>query len=198
MCSRRIHVRYVHMYCESLHKVPVAHTCEDVEVFPAFDYGRGPHETKILQPQVQASPDCQSKTVTFHGEDEKLQLDVCISDHSAGSPSVNFKKVQRSGMKGEGVIARVTLQEGQSISFILRRDLPNHVTANITVAVLDFQQHDTQLFWYNWLAKSRYKGAWREVVSRSLMILKMLTYEPTGAIVAAPTFSIPEAIGGVR
>jgi hypothetical protein len=113
-------------------------------------------------------------------------------------PSVNFKKVQRKGMKGNGVVASVTLHEGQSISFILRQDLDNHVSANITTAILDSQQHDTQQFWYNWLSKSLYKGAWREVVSRSLMILKMLTYEPTGAIVAAPTFSIPEAIGGIR
>ncbi|KAI0818194.1 Six-hairpin glycosidase-like protein [Xylaria sp. FL0064] len=174
----------------------------DVEVFPAFDYGRGSHETKILQ-QIQTSQGSQSKTVTFRGEHEKFQLDVCVSDHgvlleSAISPVVNFEKVQRSGMKGEGVVGRVTLQEGQSVSFILRQDLPNHITPNITTAVLDSQQHDTQQFWYNWLSKSRYKGAWREVVTRSLMILKMLTYEPTGAIVAAPTFSIPEAIGGVR
>ncbi|KAI1310393.1 Six-hairpin glycosidase-like protein [Xylaria venustula] len=173
----------------------------DAEVFPAFDYGRGSHETKILQ-EVQASHDGQSKTVTFDSGDEKLQLDVCISDHglseSVTSPSVDFKKVQRGDMKSEGVVARVTLQEGQSISFILRKDIPNHITRDITAAVLDSQQHDTQSFWYNWLSKSRYKGAWREVVSRSLMILKMLTYEPTGAIVAAPTFSIPEAIGGTR
>lgn len=114
------------------------------------------------------------------------------------SPSVTFEKVRRRGMKGEGVVARVTLQEGQSISFILRQDLPSHVTPNITMAVLDSQQHDTQHFWHNWLSKCRYKGAWREVVFKSLMILKMLTYEPTGAIVAAPTFSIPEAIGGDR
>ncbi|KAI0432110.1 Six-hairpin glycosidase-like protein [Xylaria sp. FL1042] len=174
----------------------------DVEVFPAFDYGKGPHETKVLKQQVQASQSCQSKTVTFHSENEKLQLDVCIFEHgvveSGASPNVAFQKAQRSGMKGEGVVARVTLQEGQSISFILRQDLPNHIATKITTAVLDSQQHDTQQFWYNWLSKSRYKGAWREVVSRSLMILKMLTYEPTGAIVAAPTFSIPEAIGGVR
>ncbi|KAI0486107.1 Six-hairpin glycosidase-like protein [Xylaria cf. heliscus] len=172
----------------------------DVEVFPAFDYAREPHTTTILQ-QLKWADNCQSKTVTFHSKHDKLQLDVSIDhggDESMTGPSVDFKKVQRSSMKGEGVAARVKLQEGQSISFILRRDIPDHVTVNITTAVLDSQQHDTQLFWYNWLSKSWYTGAWREVVFRSLMILKMLTFEPTGAIVAAPTFSIPEAIGGVR
>ncbi|KAI3320019.1 glycoside hydrolase family 15 protein [Xylariaceae sp. AK1471] len=172
----------------------------DVEIFPAFDYARAAHTTTVLQ-QFYTSDDCQSKTVTFRSEHEKLQLDVCIDNGGEASmtgPSVDFKKVQRSGMKGEGVVASVTLHEGQSISFILRHDLQNHVCTNITTSVLDSQQHDTQQFWYNWLSRSSYKGAWREVVSRSLMILKMLTYEPTGAIVAAPTFSIPEAIGGVR
>lgn len=169
-------------------------------MFPAFDYARESHTVAILQ-QVHSSDHDQSKTVTFHSEKEKLQLDVCIDDggdNSNTSPNVEFVAVKRKGMKGEGVTARVTLYEGQNVSFILRRDLPDHMTPNITAAMLDSQQHDTQQFWYNWLSKSRYKGAWREVVSRSLMILKMLTYEPTGAIVAAPTFSIPEAIGGVR
>jgi GH15 family glucan-1,4-alpha-glucosidase len=48
------------------------------------------------------------------------------------------------------------------------------------------------------IVHSKYKGRWREQVSRSLMILKMLTYEPTGAIIAAPTFSLPEDFGGSR
>lgn len=101
-------------------------------------------------------------------------------------------------MLGEGVVACINIQEGQAASFVLREDIPNHITEHITTAVLDAQQHSTQSYWYNWISKSKYKGRWREVVSRSLMILKLLTYEPTGAIVAAPTFSIPEDIGGVR
>lgn len=84
------------------------------------------------------------------------------------------------------------------MSFILRDDIPNHVTSDITTEVVDMQQHDTQSFWFNWVSKSSYKGRWREKVHRSLMILKLLTYEPTGAIIAAPTFSIPEDIGGAR
>ncbi|XXG94001.1 hypothetical protein Hte_000252 [Hypoxylon texense] len=173
---------------------------QDVDVFPAFDYARETHTTTILQ-TVRATESPQSKTVTFHSESLKLQLDVtidCGGGDSDACPSLVFKKVQKEGMKGEGVVASFTLQEGQAISFVIREDIPNHVTGNITSAILDSRQHDTQSFWSNWLSKSSYKGAWREVVMRSFMILKMLTYEPTGAIVAAPTFSIPEAVGGVR
>lgn len=173
----------------------------DVEIFPAFEYATAPHETTILQ-EENVSFASESKTVTFHSKDVKLQLDVSIDrgeDESHDSyPTVRFKKVKKPGMLGEGVVATIDLLEGQAVSFVLRNDLPNHVTENITNTVLDTQQHDTQTFWYNWISKCKYKGRWREVVTRSFMILKLMTYEPTGAIIAAPTFSIPEDIGGVR
>jgi GH15 family glucan-1,4-alpha-glucosidase len=104
----------------------------------------------------------------------------------------------KPGMHGEGVVCHIHLQEGQAISFVLRDDIPNHITRDVTTEVLDRQQHDTQSYWFNWISRSKYKGRWREVVSRSLLLLKLLTYEPTGAIIAAPTFSIPEEIGGGR
>lgn len=113
-------------------------------------------------------------------------------------PGVCFKKVKKPGMLGEGIIASINIREGQAVSFVLRNDSENHVTEIINSTILDTQQHDTQAYWYNWISRSKYKGRWREVVSRSLMILKLMTYEPTGAIIAAPTFSIPEDIGGVR
>ena len=177
-----------------------ANSMLDVEVFPAFAYATERHETTVLQ-EVFDSNSPQSKTVLFQSKSFKMQLDVSVDKGEVDTethPTVTFKKELREGMLGEGVVANIKIQEGQAVSFILRNDIPNHITERITTEVLDSQQHDTQSYWYNWISKSKYKGRWREVVNRSLMILKMLTYEPTGAIVAAPTFSIPEEIGGPR
>ncbi|PPR00691.1 hypothetical protein CVT24_000979 [Panaeolus cyanescens] len=58
--------------------------------------------------------------------------------------------------------------------------------------------HNTNRYWYEWISQSTYKGDWKEAVLRSALALKLLIYEPTGAVVASPTFSLPEYIGGVR
>jgi GH15 family glucan-1,4-alpha-glucosidase len=56
----------------------------------------------------------------------------------------------------------------------------------------------TVAYWRAWLSRSRYSGRWREVVHRSALTLKLLTYHPSGAVIAAPTTSLPEVIGGER
>ncbi|KAF7563494.1 hypothetical protein G7046_g644 [Stylonectria norvegica] len=171
----------------------------EVEIFPAFGYGRDEHVTTLFQ-ETHTSADTESKVAAFHSKDVKLQLDVALDkgEDENSCPLITFRKEKRPGMVGEGLVALVEIKEGQAISFVLRNDIPNHVTESVSTLVLDAQQHDTQTFWYNFISQSKYKGRWREVVSRSLMILKMMTYEPTGAIIAAPTFSVPEDIGGVR
>jgi GH15 family glucan-1,4-alpha-glucosidase len=57
---------------------------------------------------------------------------------------------------------------------------------------------DTVRFWHDWLARSTYVGRWREMVHRSAITLKLMTYAPTGGLVAAPTAGLPEQVGGER
>ena len=62
----------------------------------------------------------------------------------------------------------------------------------------DLLMQRTARFWRTWLDSSTYAGRWREMVHRSAITLKLLTHEPTGAVVAAPTTSLPEELGGGR
>ena len=68
----------------------------------------------------------------------------------------------------------------------------------MSVAELDDLFHETRRFWREWNRKSTYTGRWREMVARSAMTLKLMTYAPTGAMVAAPTAALPEQVGGER
>jgi GH15 family glucan-1,4-alpha-glucosidase len=98
-----------------------------------------------------------------------------------------------------GVVAEFDLEEGQSRVFILRDHratdcLPCPPTE--TEAEQLFQT--TATYWRKWISACTYHGRWREQVQRSALALKLLTFDPTGAIIAAPTTSLPEVVGGVR
>jgi len=137
--------------------------------------------------------------VIFTSKTLTLELSATIDcGDDENCPDLQFTKDSECSPLGDGIKARFTLKEGQVVSFILREKPSADTTPHITTAVVDRVRKDTSSFWYNWISQSKYKGRWREVVSRSLMILKLLTFEPTGAIVASPTFSLPEGFGGTR
>jgi GH15 family glucan-1,4-alpha-glucosidase len=97
------------------------------------------------------------------------------------------------------VVSEFTLSEGETAVFVLRHLSPE---LGCGISTLAEEAEDlfrrTVEFWQRWIGQSRYAGRWREMVHRSALALKLLTYEPTGAIVAAPTCSLPEGIGGER
>ncbi len=93
-------------------------------------------------------------------------------------------------------VAEFTVAAGERVPFTLTW-FPSHHEAP---APIDPEQalEDTCDFWREWAGTCTYNGHWREPVIRSLMVLKAMTYAPTGGIVAAPTTSLPEKLGGVR
>jgi GH15 family glucan-1,4-alpha-glucosidase len=102
-------------------------------------------------------------------------------------------------IQGGGVVAEFTLAMGQAMTFsleLLTRD--NARPKMLSAAQGEELFHDTVSFWRDWVSRCTYDGRWREDVIRSLLTLKLLTYSPTGAIIAAPTTSLPEQIGGTR
>ncbi len=99
----------------------------------------------------------------------------------------------------DGVVsAEVDLDSGESALFVLQvLDDDEHPDPSDCESTDDLILR-TARFWRAWLAQSTYAGRWREMVDRSALTLKLLTHEPTGAIIAAPTTSLPEDIGGER
>ncbi|HEX3355461.1 MAG TPA: glycoside hydrolase family 15 protein, partial [Tepidisphaeraceae bacterium] len=98
-----------------------------------------------------------------------------------------------------GVTASFELRQGERVTFALRPLDPKH--RGDEVVSLEAEEklfNQTIAYWHRWLSKCTYTGRWREIVNRSALVLKLLTFEPTGAIVAAPTCSLPEAIPGPR
>lgn len=92
--------------------------------------------------------------------------------------------------------AHFEVAEGQQLPFeLLWR--PSHEPERHMPSPED-ALHDTEAWWKRWSGASTYDGEWKEAVERSLITLKALTYDPTGGIVAAPTTSLPERLGGVR
>ena len=92
--------------------------------------------------------------------------------------------------------ATFTVRAGERVPFVFQW-VPSH-QGSPPQCDAEEALAQTQQFWTDWVAKCTYHGEYRDAVVRSLITLKALTYAPTGGIVAAPTTSLPEDLGGVR
>ena len=93
-------------------------------------------------------------------------------------------------------VSEFTVSAGETVCFALSHH-PSHVPPPAAIDV-DAALEETDVFWQNWAERCRYEGPWDEAVVRSHIVLKALTYAPTGGIIASPTTSLPEQIGGSR
>ncbi len=139
-----------------------------VEVEPRFDYGRAEPEIHV----VEGGAVFASPRLTL-----------------ALSSAVSLERTDG------GVHGAFALQADESASFFLEegeRPVPRteEESRDLFSGTIDY--------WRRWVAHSTYRGRWREMVMRSALTLKLLTYRPTGALVAAPTTSLPEIVGGER
>ncbi|MDX6535000.1 MAG: hypothetical protein QOF68_2744 [Gaiellales bacterium] len=142
-----------------------------LECDPRFDYARAEHET------------------TLH-------------EHGAMFKSRDLTMMLRSEIDleptGTGVCARFVLSHGESRTFSLEQAAQDEEPSRVSEAEAAEGFNRTVRYWRGWLAHSTYRGRWREMVHRSALTLKLLSYRPTGALVAAATTSLPESIGGGR
>ncbi|KAJ2159344.1 hypothetical protein GGF46_003091 [Coemansia sp. RSA 552] len=145
-----------------------------------------------------------------------MDLRYIVGCMSGGSrPVVKLEAKEHPSGLGKGVTSQFTLQEGQRIFFVMRtipevtvdkmraagasdkaiKDYLTKYDPPISMPYAERLLDDTLLYWLTWVRGCTYHGRWRENVERSALTLKLLTYEPTGAVVAAVTFSLPEEIG---
>jgi GH15 family glucan-1,4-alpha-glucosidase len=143
-----------------------------LECAPGFNYGRDSHEAE------------------FH----KLGVIFRSSGMAVGLVSSIPLTVSQGVASAE-----FTVEAGQTVTFILQQfDVGEEGDLLTLPESGEASLRHTVAFWRRWIGQCRYSGRWREMVQRSALALKLLTYAPTGAIVAAPTTSLPEHIGGVR
>lgn len=150
----------------------IAGECDVEVVFkPTFDFARAPSLVEIVDDGAHA---CGGDVAM------RLRSPVPLQQHELGS-----------------AVARFRLRAGETRDFLLyfytgvipvSSDLPNFGTL----------LNETLAFWHEWSSRCTYHGPYHALVQRSTLVLKLLTYSPTGAVIAAPTTSLPEEIGGER
>ena len=150
-----------------------------IDLAPRFDYGRAPH---VLEPREHGAVfDSAGLTLTLHPvrepDDPRRLLEVGATDGDAH--------------------ALIRLSAGDVRGMVLE-SAADGPPREIRVAECEQLLTETVAFWHSWVARSSYTGRWRETVHRSAITLKLMTYAPTGGLVAAPTTSLPEQVGGER
>jgi GH15 family glucan-1,4-alpha-glucosidase len=151
-----------------------------IEIQPRFNYGRATHKLELTEAGGVFQSD--GLELTMHG--------IAPEGTSIQGAGITVER------DGDGVRWTRTLRAGDIGGVVLESmgGTPRLVPPEEAQRLAD----ETARFWRNWLHRSSYSGRWREMVTRSAMTLKLMTYAPTGALVAAPTTGLPEQTGGER
>ena len=151
-----------------------------MEIKPRFDYGRLPHKLEI-----------NDEGAVFHADGLELTM------HSVGPRGASQEELGLTVERVDDDLRLLrTLHEGQTAGVVL--ESMGGKPRRIPTGDLDRLRAETAQYWRNWLNRSTYTGRGREIVTRSAMTLKLMTYAPSGALVAAPTTGLPEQTGGER
>jgi GH15 family glucan-1,4-alpha-glucosidase len=143
---------------------------------PRFDYARAQHSVEL-----------RSKTEA-----------VFVGRSGTGELALRLRSAVPLRVEEGDAVAEFTLRADESAWFVLEAILPGEPSPSLQP---DYEREafkQTVNFWRRWIDRSTYKGRWREMVNRSALTLKLLTSRQHGSIVAAPTFGLPETVGGSR
>lgn len=146
-----------------------------MECRPRFNYALSTHSVKMIS----------DKEIVFKSEGPDRTV-------------LRLKSNISMTVDGNDVVLRAMLKRGERAIFILEYLSEETADFENIEKFADKSLNDTINYWKDWMSKSRYKGRWMEAVNRSALVLKLMTSQKSGAMVAAPTFGLPEEIGGER
>ncbi len=151
----------------------------EVDIEPRFDYSRQPHKVYLTE-----------NGAVFTSDQSSMAM------HAVREPTDAHVAHARTSDAGD-LHMTIPLENGQMRGLVLETASdgpPRAIRVDEAQGLFD----DTVRFWRNWIGQSTYAGRWRETLQRSAITLKLMTYAPTGGIVAAPTTGLPEQVGGER
>jgi len=141
---------------------------------PRFDYGRASHRVEQQEDAVLFVSEGKDRTAL------RLCSSVPLRIHNGDA------------------IAEFTLRADEHAAFVLEWARPGEESPALAPDYVSRAFKNTVNFWRRWIGRSTYQGRWREMVNRAALTLKLLVSQPYGSLVAAPTFGLPEKIGGER
>lgn len=141
---------------------------------PRFDYGRAHHKV------------------------EKNDGEVLFIPQNTRQPALRLRTSVPVKIHNGAAVAQFTLGANETASFVLEEARPAKESPSAAADYVSESFKHTLNFWRNWIGRCTYQGRWLEMVHRSALVLKLLTSQSHGSLIAAPTFGLPEVIGGER
>jgi len=203
------HINYKQFYWPDTN-ILVTHFLSDKGVAEISDYmpvesGSGMatlhqlvRRVKVVRGEYKFRAFCQP-AFNYARDDHDLRLTENGACFDSDALSLGLSTTLALERKGNAVDVEFTLTEGETVTFVLQ-DIDKGKNCAKPLSAEESQKFFkmTVDYWRHWISQCTYHGRWREMVHRSALVLKLLTYEPTGAILAAPTCSLPESLGGER
>jgi GH15 family glucan-1,4-alpha-glucosidase len=146
-----------------------------IECRPRFDYGR-----------------------VTHSAIQENDNEILFTSNGTDGAQLRLRSTVSMKLEEGDAVAAFKLKIGERATFVLEFVSDTSSTASSIDEFANSKLFETINYWKDWVSKSHYKGRWMEIVNRSALVLKLMTSRKYGSIIAAPTFGLPEEIGGVR
>lgn len=164
-----------------------------VQCQPAFDFGRQSHKVRLFEEGALFESESNEKFQLSCHRDADLKINWSIIQEAIKYDKLTYE--EDSILSLPKVKCFFELNEHESVFFLLRH--PDDGEQAVTdVSSLQKLLYATNTHWHSWVNKCTYRGRWREIVHRSALVLKLMTFADSGAIVASPTLSLPENLHG--